>query len=198
MILSKIFNFILYLISRYKLGLVKNKGKNCIFKRNVDLLYPENVLLGDCVQIEDYAHLNSRGGSIWIEDNSRIGAFVRLSAMEGSLKIGKDCTINPFTIIDGYGKGVKIGDGVRVAAHCMIISSNHIFTRLDKKIFEQGLSSKGIIIGDDVWIGTGCKILDGVTIGKGSVIAANSVVTKDVPDYSVMGGVPARIIRKRE
>jgi acetyltransferase-like isoleucine patch superfamily enzyme len=92
---------------------------------------------------------------------------------------------------------LKIGDGVRIGAGTVIIPSNHVFSDPDVPIYLQGSAGTGICIEDDVWIGANCTILDGVHIGQGSVIAAGAVVNKDVAPYSVVGGVPARLIKKR-
>jgi acetyltransferase-like isoleucine patch superfamily enzyme len=94
--------------------------------------------------------------------------------------------------------GLQIGDGVRIGAGVVIIPSNHVFADPDVPIYRQGNEGKGICIESDVWIGANCTVLDGVTIGQGSVIAAGAVVNKDVDPYSVVGGVPARLIKKRE
>jgi acetyltransferase-like isoleucine patch superfamily enzyme len=97
-----------------------------------------------------------------------------------------------------YGHGnTTIGNNVLIAGHCMIIPNNHNFKNKDKLIRLQGNSSKGIAIGDDVWIAHGCSILDGVSIGNGAVIAAGSVVNNDVPPYAIFGGVPAKEIGHR-
>ena len=115
----------------------------------------------------------------------------------GNITIGDFCSINPYTILYGHGN-LSIGNNVLIAAHCVIIPANHIFSDLDSPINSQGLTTKGIIIEDDVWIGAGCRILDGVTVGKGSIIAAGAVVNKDVEPYTIVGGVPAKIIKKRK
>jgi acetyltransferase-like isoleucine patch superfamily enzyme len=116
----------------------------------------------------------------------------------GIIEIGSNCSINPYTIIYGHGLGTKIGNNVLIAGHCMIIPANHNFSHTDVPINKQGINSKGIIIEDDVWIGSGCQILDGITIGKGAVIAAGAVVNKSVEPYNIVGGVPAKIIGKRD
>lgn len=116
--------------------------------------------------------------------------------MGGDIIIGDNCTINPYTIVYGQG-GTKIGNGVRIAAHSVIVPSNHIFDDPNEFIYKQGLSKKGIVIEDDVWIGAGVKILDGVTISKGSVIGANSIVTRSTEQNGVYVGIPAKLIKKR-
>jgi len=84
-----------------------------------------------------------------------------------------------------------------VAPNCMIAGGNHNYSRIDKPMMFQGSNSKGIIIEDDVWIGANSSILDGVKIGKGAIIAAGSVVTKDVCAYDIVAGVPAKKINSR-
>jgi len=134
--------------------------------------------------------------SVKIGDYSWIAPFAFLMAYGGSIEIGAHCSVNSFCMLYGHG-GLKIGDGVRIASGTVIIPSNHVFNDLDVPIHLQGLVNKGIIIDNDVWIGANCTILDGVRIGKGSVIAAGTVVNKDVEPYSIMGGVPARLIKQR-
>ena len=88
--------------------------------------------------------------------------------------------------------GLYIGNNVLIAGHTMIIPASHIFESRNKTIIEQGITAKGISIEDDVWIAHGCSILDGVTIGKGAVIAAGSVVNRDVEPYTLWAGVPIK------
>lgn len=90
-----------------------------------------------------------------------------------------------------------IGDDVMVAARCAFIGSNHNIDRTDVPMNRQGGTDEPIAIGNDVWVGYGSKIMAGVSVGNGAVIAAGSVVTHDVPEYAVVGGVPAKIIRYR-
>ena len=77
-------------------------------------------------------------------------------------------------------------------------SENHIIERIDIPIRDQGVSNQGILIEDDVWLGSGVVILDGVHIGTGAVVAAGSVVNKDVPSYTVVGGVPTKVLKLRQ
>ncbi|MBW4481634.1 MAG: acyltransferase [Tildeniella torsiva UHER 1998/13D] len=113
------------------------------------------------------------------------------------MEIGNNCSINPFSIIYGHG-GVNIGNDVLIAAHVVIIPSNHNFDSLQHPIRTQGNTSLGISIEDNVWIGTGAKILDGVTIHEGGIVGAGAVVTSNVEAYSIVGGVPARTIKLRD
>ncbi|MBC5773504.1 acyltransferase [Pontibacter sp. KCTC 32443] len=139
----------------------------------------------------------SKGGSVKIGSNCEFLNGVLLMPYGGSITVGNSCSINPYTVIYGHDRGVIIGDNVLIAAHCVVIPSNHKFERIDIPINQQGEQSKGIIIKDDVWIGSGCRILDGVTIGRGAIVGAGSVVTASVPDFAIYAGVPAKLIRMR-
>ena len=106
---------------------------------------------------------------------------------------------------DGSGIGVNcsihgpltIGDNVMMGPDVVILTSNHNFANIDIPMSKQGFSLKPVVIGNDVWIGTRSIILPGVTVGNGVVIGAGAVVTKDIPDYAIVGGVPAGVIRFR-
>lgn len=113
---------------------------------------------------------------------------------------GKGISVGSFSGIglNAYIRGpLKIGDNVLMGPDCIILTSNHNYASLDKPIRQQGSSVQPVHIGNDVWIGTRVIILPGVTIGDGAIIAAGSVVTKNIPPYTVVGGVPARVIKER-
>ena len=157
-----------------------------------------NVFIDPSVRIYENVVFDTKyGGSITIGKKCELLNGVLLMTYGGTIEIGNNCSINPYSIIYGHGN-LKIGNNVLIAAHTVIIPANHIFSDHSKPINNQGLTKLGIVIEDDVWIGAGCKILDGVTIGKGSVIAAGAVVNKDVANYTIVGGVPAKFIKKRE
>lgn len=114
--------------------------------------------------------------------------------------IGEHCLINHNNLIQA-GKSpagsITIGNNVHTGTNVVMLGFNHGFYTRDVPTKEQDYMDAPIVIGDDVWIGTGVVILAGVTIGKGAIIAAGAVVNKDVPEYAIVGGVPARIIKQR-
>lgn len=134
---------------------------------------------------------------IHIGKYAEIQEYVIIKTFQSTVKIGKYTQLNPYTVIYGGG-GVYIGDNVMIAPHCMIATGNHDFKQIDKPMRHVESLSKGpIVIEDGVWIGANSTITDGVKIGHDAVIAAGSVVTKDVAPYDIVGGVPAKIIANR-
>jgi acetyltransferase-like isoleucine patch superfamily enzyme len=134
------------------------------------------------------------GGSIRIGRNCEVHPYAMLLTHGGHISIGDDSSVNPFTVIYGGG-GARIGNGVRIAAHCTIVPENHIPGTDSVPVRESGYTRKGIRIEDNVWIGSGARILDGVRIGRNAVVGAGSVVTREVPVNGKVAGVPARAIR---
>jgi acetyltransferase-like isoleucine patch superfamily enzyme len=160
-------------------------------------VFNPSVLLGKQTSISSSAKLNtSMGGKINIGAKTEILGGVIVSTYGGNISIGNHCSINPYTIIYGHGNTV-IGNNVLIGGHTMIIPNNHNFSDVSRPINSQGGTAKGIVIEDDVWISHACSILDDVTIGKGSVIGAGSVVNKNIPPYSIAVGVPAKVISSR-
>lgn len=116
----------------------------------------------------------------------------------GNIYVGDDVFIGHNTDVQAFLEKIIIGNDVMIAPYVSIIGRNHTFDDVTTSIQSQGYKDEKIIIEDDVWIGTKVTVLAGVTIGKGSVIGAGAVVTKDVPRYAVVGGVPAKIIKMRK
>lgn len=112
------------------------------------------------------------------------------------VEIGHDVLLNEFTRIGGQ-NGVKIGDFVQLSYNVTLVSQNHAYNDFSRPIKTQGYVGGPIIIEDDVWVGTNAVIMPGVTIGKGAIIGANAVVTKNVKPYTIVGGVPAKYIKHR-
>jgi acetyltransferase-like isoleucine patch superfamily enzyme len=114
----------------------------------------------------------------------------------GEITIGDRTTIGHNSVLVSRER-IDIGNDCMLAAFCYVLDVDHEFGDPDTPIPDQGLRVKPVVIGNDVWVGAGTIILRGVTIGDGAVVAANSVVTGDVPPYAVVGGIPARIVKDR-
>lgn len=136
------------------------------------------------------------GGSIRIGRNCEIHPYSMLLTHGGDIRIGDDCSVNPFTIVYGAG-GTTIGNGVRIAAHSMIVPENHNPGSDVLPVIASGKTRQGVSIEDNVWIGSGVRVLDGVRIGRNAVIGAGSVVTRSVPNDVTAVGIPARVIKSR-
>lgn len=137
-----------------------------------------------------------RGTRYVIGARSVIDSFVKFKPAGGSgdIVIGESCVFNSGCVLYS-GNGIKIGNAVSVAANCVFAPTNHQYDDPDTFIQSQGFrpSKGGIVIEDDVWLGAGCVILDGVHIGKGAVIGAMTLVRGDVPPYAIAAGNPMTI-----
>lgn len=151
------------------------------------------AVLDDTCYVAPTASVSGKAGfGLTLGARSFVGAHAYVT---DRVTLGEDCSINPFATLRGPITG---GDGVRIGAYACLVGFNHGFADPDQPIFKQAHTSKGIVLGDDIWIGAHVTIVDGVKVGSHVVIAAGAVVTKDVPDYAIVGGNPARVIRMRK
>lgn len=201
--LNKILSFMFGLVALKKRYVNLSKpliGGGAKINRSVEFSgFVENIKIGAGVSLNSNVHISCAdiASYVHVGEKTVIKPYVMLMTYPGGhIKIGKNCSINPFCVLYGHG-GLEIGDDVRIATHSVFIPANHNISDLESLISSQGLTKKGIKVGNNVWIGAGCTILDGVEIGVGSVIGAGSVVTKSVDPYSIVAGVPAKIIKKR-
>jgi acetyltransferase-like isoleucine patch superfamily enzyme len=139
---------------------------------------------------------NSKGGIIALGEDCHLMHGVIIMTYGGNIVVGNKCSINPYTILYGSG-GLNIGNEVRIAAHCVIVTSSHIFSRTDMPIRLQGLTKFGVTIKDDVWIGANSTILDNVIISEHNIIAAGAVVNRSTQPGDIIGGVPGIILKNR-
>ena len=143
---------------------------------------------------------STRGTRIVIGGDCRIFEFVVIRCVGGTgdIVIGERVNINPHCVLYS-GAGITIGNDTLIAAGTSIIPANHAIADITRPIRDQGFapSKGGVIIGEDVWIGTNVTVLDGVSIGRGAVVAAGSVVTRPVAAWDIVAGVPARPIGNR-
>ena len=153
---------------------IHKRGKNtCIRKRTrLDVVPWNKFNVGDDSTIEDFSAINNGVGDVLVGDRTRIGL--------------SNTIIGP----------VKVGSDVRLAQNVVLSGLNHNYTSIDSPIHKQGINTKEIVVEDESWIGANVVVVPGVTIGKHAIVAAGSVVTKDVPPYSVIGGNPARILKQ--
>ena len=117
-------------------------------------------------------------------------------ATTGQITIGDHTIIGPYCFLSG--SSIQIGAQCLIAPQVGIFANNHEFSDPLRYIRQQGHTYKGVVIEDDCWVGTGAKILDGVHIGRGSVIGAGAVVSKSLPPYSIAVGVPAKVVGTRQ
>ena len=171
--------------------------------RQVTIRHAHLLRVGRSVTIEDGVHIDALsrhgivlGDRVSIGKHTIIEATGILSELGDGLVMGHDSNLGDYCYL-GAGGGVKIGENVLVGQRVSFHAADHIFARTDIPIKHQGSTQKGITVDSDCWLGSGATILDGVTIHRGAVVAAGSVVTKDVPAFTVVAGVPARVIRAR-
>lgn len=151
------------------------KSRKFYFRLKASTYHLLGVKLSESVRIEDDVDLLGLK-NIRIGDNSFIGKRSRLVA---------------------YNSEINIGKNVLIATNNTLITRSHVYSDINIPINQQGYTNKPIIIEDDVWIGANCIILSGVTIGKGAVVSANSLVNKDVEPYTIVGGIPIKLLKKR-
>ena len=154
--------------------LYQHRGRHAIIHHSVRMDTPpyRKFWLGDYSVVESFACINNAVGDVIIGDHTRIGLH--------------NTIIGP----------VIIGSHVNLAQGITITALNHNFNDSEKRIDQQGISTKEVVLEDDIWVGANAVILPGVTIGKHAVVAAGAIVTKDVPPHSLVAGVPAKVIRQ--
>lgn len=172
-------------------------------EKGVRLRYAEHIRLGHGAYLDENSYLHATPGGIEIGAGTIVmhGAVLHVynfrNLPHAGIKIGRESLVGEYCVIRGQG-GVTIGDRVYTSPFTQIIAVNHVFDDPQRPFTAQGITAEGIVIEDDVWLGAGAVITDGVRVGKGAVVAAGAVVTQDVPPHTLVGGVPARILRKIE
>jgi acetyltransferase-like isoleucine patch superfamily enzyme len=177
-------------------------GRGLVMGRNVCLRHPRGIRLGQGVVVDDNCVLDAKGDS------------------DDGIRIGDGVVIARNTILSCKGGGIDIGDNSNISANCMLVSEtrlsigrnvliagmayivaggNHGIERTDVPIISQPMTQKGgVIIGDNCWLGANVTVLDGVTIGRDTVVGAGAVVTESLPEFAIAVGAPARVVRMRQ
>ncbi len=180
--------------------LFKKVGKGVVFGRSIVIRHPHKITIENDVVIDDFCLLDAKGLSdneIIIKEKVFIGRNSILSCKNGNILISKNVNIG-FNCEVFSASSVEIGENTLLAAYSYIIGGGHNYSRSDIPISEQEKHSNGISVGKNCWIGAGAKVFDGIKIGNDSIIGAGSIVTKDVPSYSIAAGIPARAIKSRK
>jgi acetyltransferase-like isoleucine patch superfamily enzyme len=170
-------------------------------EKGVRLRFADHIALDSGAYLDESVYLHACPSGIRIGRNTIVmhGAVLHVynfrDLPHAGITIGSDSLIGEMTVIRGQG-GVVIGNRVYTSPLVQILAVNHVFDDPARPFVEQGITAQGIVIEDDVWIGGGAVITDGVRIGAGAVVAAGAVVTRDVPPHVVVGGIPARVLRR--
>ena len=189
----------LFLRSKFYPLILKKCGKSPVFGSHIVFRHSEKIELGDNVLIDDNCMLDAKGTDnlgIVLKNNVFLGRNSILSSKNGTIiledgvNIGFNCNI--FS-----GSSVCLGKNTLVAAYCYFIGGDHGVSDLNQTFYDQTSFSSGITVGENCWFGAGAKIQDGITVGANSLIGTSSVVTKDIPEYSVSVGIPAKVIKDR-
>jgi acetyltransferase-like isoleucine patch superfamily enzyme len=189
----------LFLRTKFYPMLLQHCGKNVAFGTNVTLRHPNKIRIGNNVVIDDNCVLDAKGtdnSGISIHDNVFIGRNTIIYCQNGDISIGENANIGSNCQIFSA-KSVTIGKDLLMGAYSYLVGGGHDFDELDVPIIEQGRTAHGIRLGQNIWVGAGVNILDGTSIGEGVIIAAGAVVKDDVPDFAVVGGIPAKLIKDR-
>ncbi len=179
--------------------LLKKCGRGVAFGANIVLRHPHKIEIGDGVIIDDNCLLDAKGrdnAGIRIGNGVFLGRNSILSCKNGDIVLGENVNIG-FNSEVFSGSRVVLGDDTLVAAYCYFIGGDHNPVDVDASVTQQGSRSAGIAVGEKCWFGAGVKVLDGVVIGRNSIVGAGAVVTQSIPEYAVAVGVPARVVRDR-
>lgn len=181
-------------------GLLK-LGRKIYIGKNTVIINKDNIFFGSGVTIEDHCFIDGYASTkIHIGNSVKIGAYSSLlvtshmSKLGLGFKIGDNSGVGRFTEFGSAG-GIEIGNDVIMGSYVSFHSENHNFEDLSKTIREQGVTSKGIKLGNNIWVGAKVTFLDGCEIGDNSVVAAGAVVKDCFPNNVVIGGIPAKILK---
>jgi acetyltransferase-like isoleucine patch superfamily enzyme len=182
---------------RLRLGAL---GRGCRIEPGVSLQYPGRIRIGDGTGIGRNATLRANTGQspgIELGKGVSINDAVVINANRGRVTLGDHSWLGPFCLVYGNG-GVTIGRNVLVAGHSSINTVSHSAERCDIPVNDQPVVTDPVVIEDDVWVGLNAVILQGVTIGRGTIVGAGAVVTGSIPPWSIAVGVPARVTGRRK
>jgi acetyltransferase-like isoleucine patch superfamily enzyme len=181
-------------------SMFKASGRGLIIGRNVVIRNPQNIMIGNHVTIDDNCLIDARGAGdegLVLEDGVIVNRNCMIQAKTGPIRLGARTSIGGNSVVVSM-EGVVLGEAVLTAGGCYISAGSYRFDDVEVAVMDQTAYSKGPIhIGAKSWLGTSVIVLDGVSIGKAAVIGAGAVVTKNIPDYAIAIGAPARVVKIR-
>lgn len=198
----------------WKYGIMMLRGKffsvgnakisnNVFVGGKVKIIEKKSLTVGRKTKLQDGVYIDALShDGVFIGDNVVIGRNTRIECTGGLQSVGKGVKIGNRTTFGndcmfGAAGGIEIGDDVVAGQYIRFHSENHNYADMTRLIREQGVTHKGIKVGDNCWIGSGAVFLDGAELGSGCVVGANAVVTKKFPDNVVIAGIPAKVISSR-
>ena len=189
----------LLLRSKIYPSLLGKVGRNVTFGTNVVLRHPQKIFIGDNVVIDDNVVLDAKGSDnegLFIGDGVFVGRNTILSCKNGDIILDDNVNIG-FNCEIFSASRVRVGKNTLLAAYTYLVGGTHHFDRTDIPILQQERSSQGINVGENGWLGAHVVVFDGVKIGNECIIGAGSVINRDVPDWKIAAGMPAKVIKDR-
>ena len=183
------------LLGKRPRGLLLGRGTSFRYAHKIS--FGRFLKLGDRVRLEALGHEGiTLGNNVSIGDYGKVVVSTTLNHIGRYIRIGNNVGIGEYAYLGGAG-GLTIGDDCIIGQYFSCHPENHHFGETHIQVRHQGVSREGITLGNDCWVGAKVTLLDGVSIGDHSVVAAGSVVTRSFPAYSVLGGVPAKVLKTR-
>ncbi len=182
--------------------LFKSAGRGVVFGRNITLRNPQRITIGDNVVFDENCLLDAKGcaggAGIEIGDGVMVSRNTSIIGKYGGISIGDRANIGTNCLFGSMGR-MTIGRDTIFAANCYVGGGMYRMERTDIPVVRQGSYTRGpVTVGDGCWLGAGAVVLDGVTIGRDVILGAGAVACRDIPDFAVAAGVPARVLRIRK
>ena len=191
----------LWLRQTFYPGLFRSCGKNVVFGVRLTLRHPHRIALADDVVIAEGCTLDAKGDDgdgIVIRAGVFLGQGTVVTMADGTIELDEGCNIGSYCRIGTFGRS-RIGKKALLGAFCYVVGAYHETERTDIAILDQPNRTKGgAEVGDGCWLGARVTVMDGTHVGAHSIVGAHSVVTKDLPEYSVAMGIPAKVTKMRK
>ena len=174
-------------------------GRNVAFGTNVVLRHPGKIAIGNNVVIDDQCCLDAKGttnNGILLEDGVFVGRNTILSCKNGDIVLEREANVG-FNVEIFSAARVRVGARTLIAAYTYLVGGDHLYDRTDIPVLHQGRTARGIDVGENAWLGAHVVVTDGSTIGRDAIVGAGSVVIGEVPEFHIVAGSPARVIRDR-